>query len=205
MNATTSGNGGRTPPQRKNAARFNTSSAHRNSRTSYSPSLTHCVPAELTPTATPPSMPACSTPHPHGPDPVTQPRRDTLHHPLRDTQLHSQRPNHPHRGGLPLDRITTHHQPPNHQLLQQNTILIPKTKSPQETQDTSVGAYRLHSVRSPGEQSGLRPQNRADFGGIQGWRRAPTSMSMLRRTRPGSSSGAALPTEALMMSRKSVA
>ena len=75
--------------------------------------------------------------HAHGLDPVSELRRDALHGPLRDAQLGAQRPHHPYRGGLLLDRVATSRRLPIRQFLRHNSILVSKVRSLQQTQGAS--------------------------------------------------------------------
>ena len=87
-------------------------------------------------------------PRPHGLNPITQLRRNALHRPLCDTELRSQCPDHPHRGGLLLLTVATRHQLPIRHFLRHNSILVPKTRSLQETQDGSLHTVIRLEVRA---------------------------------------------------------
>lgn len=77
-------------------------------------------------------------PHPHRLDTVTELRRDPLDRPLRDAELSPQRPHHPHRGGLLLDRVPTRRRLPIRQFLRHDSILVSKVRSLQQTQGAST-------------------------------------------------------------------
>ena len=92
-------------------------------------------------------------PHPHGLNTVTELRRDALDRPLRDTELRTQRPHHPHRGGLLLDRVPTRRRLPIRQFLRHNSILVSKVGSLQQTQGAST--VGKGAGLAPGTRSGL--------------------------------------------------
>ncbi|WP_306788489.1 transposase [Kocuria sp. cx-116] len=64
---------------------------------------------------------------------------------MRDTELRAQRPHHPHRGGLLLDRVATRRRLTVRQFLRHNPILVSKVRSLQQTQGAS------DRRKSPGE------------------------------------------------------
>jgi hypothetical protein len=91
----------------KDAARLSTSLAQRPSRTSCSSPRTCCASAGLHARRDALVGVGLLPPHARRLDSASELRFNPLDRPLRDAELGTQRPHHPHRGGLLLVRVAT--------------------------------------------------------------------------------------------------